>query len=399
MKTLSPTPTPTPTLTPTPKPADPSASASASTLPATLCALTLVAVMALGAVQVVGSVRTGLDFPQTLSDFREGRSTQTLEKQIDLKLPQRATLIAGANSLSYTLMGGAGDQVRLGRDDWLYLTDEVRFHPDAQANQAARIDLLGRTAQALSKRGVRLIVVLVPDKARVHPQFLRWPLAGEGRLPAQTRDRYGLALNALRAQSVTTVDLLTPLSAEARATPVYYRTDTHWNQDGARIAAQAVAAVVRDTELALESAAFTTDSPGAASERPGDLIRLMGLSNAPNALRPLPDREALLTTRPTRAPTAGGLLGDADATPVTLVGTSYSLRGNFHGFLQQALSARVLNAARDGGGFLQAATDYIKDDAFTSSPPQVLVWELPERFLGVPLDQESTWLKQAGLAP
>ena len=392
-------PSSSPPSSPSPTPPSPVSRPLASlSVFSTLCALTLLVVMLAGAVQVVGALRSDLEFPRTVSDFREGRSTQTLEKQIDLKLPLRSTLIATANSLRYTLLGGAGDQVRLGRDDWLYLADEVRFYPDADANQATRMALLGRVSQALAQRNVQLIVALVPDKARVHPQFLPWPLVGDGRLSMVTRNRYGNALTALRAQGVTTVDLLTPLRAAAPVAPVYYRTDTHWNQDGARIAAQAVADAARHAALALEPAAYETDSPGPVAERPGDLIRLMGLSHAPNALRPRPDREAALTTRQTDGgKAAGGLLGDADAVPVTLVGTSYALRGNFHGFLQQALSARVLNAARDGGGFLQAATDYFKDEAFISSPPRLLVWELPERFLGAALDQEAGWLKQVGL--
>jgi alginate O-acetyltransferase complex protein AlgJ len=85
--------------------------------------------------------------------------------------------------------------------------------------------------------------------------------------------------------------------------------------------------------------------------------------------------------------------------PVVLTGTSYSLRANFHGFLQQELAAKVLNTAKDGGGFLQAATEYLKDESFRSSKPKVLIWELPERFLGMKLDDEAKWLQTVGLHP
>jgi alginate O-acetyltransferase complex protein AlgJ len=74
------------------------------------------------------------------------------------------------------------------------------------------------------------------------------------------------------------------------------------------------------------------------------------------------------------------LLGEFEI-PVTLVGTSYSKRANFHGFLEQALGARVLNAARDAAGFIQSANEYFSDDAFRSAPPRVLIWEVPERVL------------------
>ena len=32
-----------------------------------------------------------------------------------------------------------GNLSRIGKDEWLFLTEELRFYPDAAANQAARI--------------------------------------------------------------------------------------------------------------------------------------------------------------------------------------------------------------------------------------------------------------------
>ncbi len=372
-------------------------------------AVTLIAVMAFGVWQVTAAVRSGLEFPPTFLDFREGRMTGAIEKQIDQKLPARPWLIAVANSLRYKLTHGGGDQVRLGVNDWLYLADEVRYYPDADTNQAARIALLSQTSKALDKLGVKLVVALVPDKARIYPQYL-----AEGHIPGFTQNRYTQALQDLRAQGVITADLLAPFtrgasasagaSANAGIDAIYYRTDTHWNTQGAQFAAQALAATVAtaglSASLADDATTFATQSSGAAAERPGDLIRLMGLSDVPNFWRPHPDSEVPVTTKQTSVDKAGGgLLGDAEVIPVTLVGTSYSLRGNFHGYLQQALSVKVLNTAKDGGGFLQAATDYFKDDAFKTSKPKVLVWELPERFLPAPLDKEGEWLKSVGLTP
>ncbi|MEY2954094.1 MAG: hypothetical protein RLZZ401_2181 [Pseudomonadota bacterium] len=358
---------------------------------------TLVLVMAWGAWQVVAAVRQGLEYPHTLSDFREGRSTQAIEKQIDQKLPAREWLIAGANALRFRLMHGAADQVRLGQSDWIYLTDEVRHHASAQANQVARIDLLAQTARSLQAQGVQLLVLLVPDKARVYPQYLP-----EGAAPGFTQARYAQALQALRDKGVPTVDVLAPLALAARDTrqPVYYRTDTHWNMLGARVAAQAVAQAVKTMPLELPDTRFVTESSSPQAPRPGDLLRLMGLLQVPNFWRPQPDEEAATVTRQTSADVAtGGLLGNAAGPPVVLVGTSYSLRGNFQGQLQEALSAKLLSTAKDGGGFLQAASDYFADEAFQSDKPKLIIWEVPERFLPEPLTQEKNWLATVKLAP
>ena len=75
------------------------------------------------------------------------------------------------------------------------------------------------------------------------------------------------------------------------------------------------------------------------------------------------------------------------------------MRGNFHGYLQQALTAKVLNVAKDGGGLLQATTEYLTDESFRSAKPKVLVWEVPERFMFTKLDGEPKWLERVALRP
>ncbi len=359
-------------------------------------ALAFIAVMLVGAWQITAAALNpdGLEFPRTLLDFREGRTTQELEKQLDKHLPVRTSLIAGANTLRYLITGGGGDQVRTGRDQWLFLTDELRYDVDGAANLKTRVDMLGTAAQRLNERGVKLVIALVPDKARIYESKL-----ASGQYPAYNQSRYQDALAALRERKVTTVDLLQPLTQAALKSEVFYRTDTHWNQVGAQVVAHAVASQVQQLGISLEATTFKTTSEAAPVERVGDLVRLMGLQDMPNSVRPMPDQEASASTTQTSAESAGGgLFGDV-AVPVVMTGTSYSMRGNFHGYMQQALSSKVLNTAKDGGGFLQAATAYLSDEAFRTSKPKVLIWEVPERFLMTKLDDESTWLAKVKLSP
>lgn len=360
---------------------------------AALVALTFSCVMVIGAWQVIAAAvySGGLEFPRTWMDFREGRSTGAIEKQLDQKLPARSALITAANTVRYLLTGSAGEQVRTGRDGWLFLADELRFEAEGNAHLQVRAALLGSAARRLEQRGVKLVVTLVPDKARVYSSKL-----ASGHYPEYNRSRYQDALSALQIQGVTVVDLLQPLALAATQGDVYYRTDTHWNQNGAQVAAETVAREVQRIGLELEKTTFDSSTRGDPVERSGDLIRLMGLEGAPKALGPRPDLEALVVTRQTSADNAVGLFGDS-LVPVVLTGTSYSLRGNFHGFLQQALVTKVLNAAKDGGGFLQATTQYLNDEAFRSAKPKVLIWEVPERFLPSKLDEEQKWLGKVGL--
>ncbi len=350
-----------------------------------LAALTLSSVMLAGTWQIIAAaiLPAGLDFPRSWLDFREGRSTGALEKQLDQRLPARSALVDAANSLRYLLTGSGGEQVRPGKDGWLFLTEEFRYDADGRANLKVRAELLGAAARSLQRQGVKLIVAVVPDKARVYSNKL-----SSTRYPEYNRSRYADAVNAFEQQGVTTVNLLQPLVRAAAQGEVYYRTDTHWNQNGAEVAAQAVAAAIKQLGLVLEETSFSSRK-GSPVERPGDLIRLMGLGENFRMLGLLPDTEAPVVTEQSSAQSAG-LFGDS-AVPVVVTGTSYSLRANFVGYLQQAVSSKVLNAAKDGGGFLQATTSYLKDDAFRSSKPKVLVWEVPERFLWQALDDEKKW--------
>ena len=358
-----------------------------------LAVLTLTGVMLVGAWQIIAAAvdPAGLEFPRNWLDFRQGRSTGALEKQLDQKLPARSTLIGAANSVRYLLTGSGGEQVRTGKHGWLFLTEELRFDADGSANLKARAELLGAASRSLERQGVRLIVALVPDKARVYSSML-----ATGRYPDYNSPRYANALSAFHKQGVTTVNLLPPLVQAASQAEVYYRTDTHWNQIGAKVAAEAVASTIKQLGQELQKTSFSSKK-AAPVERPGDLIRLMGLGDTAHMLGLQPDAEAPETTLQVGADSAD-LLGD-NAVQVVLTGTSYSLRANFVGYLQQSLSAKVLNAAKDGGGFLEATTLYLKNEAFNSSKPKVLVWEVPERYLWGQQNESHGWLRNVCLTP
>jgi alginate O-acetyltransferase complex protein AlgJ len=348
---------------------------------ALLTAIALCSVMALGAWQISTAARDpgGLDFPRTWLDFRQGRTTLGLEKQLDHKLPARETLIAFANSVRYVLTGGTGDKVRPGSDDWLFSVDELQFFNDAKASQQSRLATLTHAASALKAQGVTLLVALVPDKARVYARHMPG-----GHYPYWHAERYNSILGTLNAQGVQTVDLLSALSRTSSTELFYYRTDTHWNQLGAQRAAEAVAARVKILSPDLPQTSFVSQTTGPKAPRTGDLLRMTGLSNMPDWIRPMPDEEAPVSTQKKEEQQAGGLF-DNVSVPVALVGTSYSQRANFHGYLQQALGAEVLNVARDGGGFIQSAKDYLADESFKTAKPRVLIWEVPERMFSAPL--------------
>lgn len=319
------------------------------------------------------------DVPTTMEAVRSGVASDKFSKHVDTHLPARQALIATANAGRYIIFQGAGDDVRLGRDEWLFSVEEIKYEAQSDAWMGQRLDTVARVSQWLEQRGIRLIVALLPDKARVQvAQF-----AG-GKYPVWYDHRYGVALQSLRTAGVHAVDVGTVLQSEALRMPMFYSSDTHWNQDGADLAAQAVARQVQELVPNLPEVRFKTEVAAIGETRAGDLLRLIGLSDVPDWLRPNPDVERVQTTVQVSEKAQGGLLDDASV-PVVLVGTSYSRRANFHGALQQHLSAEVLNMSKDGGGFATAMKGYLSGEEITGSPPQVLIWEIPERMLSQPL--------------
>lgn len=320
------------------------------------------------------------EVPHEWSDMRSGVSSDKFSKFLDTHLPIREDLIAWANTGRFVFTQGAGDQVRLGRDEWLFSVEEVQYFPGASEFQAERVRRVVDVSNRLQAQGIQLLVVVVPDKARVHAQHL-----ASGTYPAWYEQRYPSLLQALNAGNVQTVDAWSALAQQASTQALYYRTDTHWNQAGARLVAELTAKHMQGQGTIEPQVEFATAAgEGAPAERIGDLLNMMGMSHIPNLLRPNPDMELADRTTKTSGNPAASLLGDVSM-PVTLVGTSYSQRANFHGYLQMALRAEVLNVATDGGGFIHSLAAYLKDDAFQTSPPQWVIWEVPERVFSAPL--------------
>lgn len=314
------------------------------------------------------------------SSFLSGRLTGALNHVMAHDLPADPWFRLAGGALRWAVFGSGGPQVRVGCDGWLFLNEELRPWPDAAANERARIEGIIRTARRLEAEGIAVVLAVTPDKARVHAEHL----CGNA-YAAESLDRHAEAVAALRGAGLRLVEWLPVLQRATAEGPVYYRTDTHWNQRGAELAARALAAAAQDAPIRREDGIATVEAAEDTAYA-GDLLRLMGLDRAPDWLRPAPDRQRARTTRVPEA--TGGLLDDAPAPEVVLLGSSYSLNGNFHGALQEALRARVLNYGRAGGGVTGGARDYFGSPAWREARPKLVVWEILERGLGQPISAE-----------
>lgn len=288
--------------------------------------------------------------------------------------------------VGWLLLNDLGPRVKAGCEGWLFLGDELTVHTNGAFHANHRADIVKTVVEGLSARGTRVLVSVVPDKTRIEVDRLC-----ALRRPASLDARQAAWFAAMSARSLPNVELDRPLQrVKDRVGAAYDRTDTHWSLEGARAAADAIAAHMHSQGFSPSPEVGFNVSSAPVAPRWGDLIRLAGLDQLPSHLRPAPDQVALPLFE-TRAPaaqalSADALFGDGPATQrVTLVGSSYSRNGHFSDWLSLALRADVGNLARDGGGFAQSMLDFLKQEARAEKATSWLIWEIPERVLQEPI--------------
>jgi alginate O-acetyltransferase complex protein AlgJ len=178
-----------------------------------------------------------------------------------------------------------GSPVTLGRDGWLFylvhrgsqgVRPELDFSPEELERWASALEARQRT---LAARGVEFLVVFAPNKESIYPDLLPADLPA-----ARARSRLDVLLDRLRAGGIVRVVDLRPALREARSAgspfrgyPLYYRTDSHWNDLGAWLASRQVLAALKEDFPAVEIPSGSDLRLSLETTSGGDLARMQGL--------------------------------------------------------------------------------------------------------------------------
>ncbi|MBC3919013.1 cell division protein FtsQ [Undibacterium sp. CY18W] len=330
----------------------------------------------------------GIDNPTRLLD---GEATRQFSAQLNSYFLLSKPFAKIERGVTWLLAGDTGVSVRKGCTDWLFLTDELTPFANAADNAAARAKIITQTASDLQKRGIKLVVAVVPDKTRIEHDHL----CGLHRPPGFAT-RVDDWVKILTASKVDTLDFTPTLAAMTEER--YYRSDSHWNEHGSNAAAKALAEHLQALNLVDKPKASPDPKAIQSSrvERSGDLMRVSNLEGLPAWVRPATEVTQISKVAPVTV-ASDDLFGDAGLPPVALVGTSFSRASNFSPFLSQHLGSPVANLAKDGGDFDGAAYAYLNSNEFKTQAPKVVVWEVPERMLPKPLSvSEKKWLASLG---
>ncbi len=330
-----------------------------------------------GGVGLAAVTISALELPTTES-YLDGIWTSAFEDSLEEALPVREAAIAAWGWVDYFGFGDGRPGVLVGEHGWLYTTEEFAWPEGGAVEVSAKLARVQELSDRLADKGISLVVALIPAKRRVAAEHL-----GSLGVPERHDRLYADFLRGLQDAGISAPDLAAPLSGSDEQ--LFLRTDTHWTPRGAEVVARAVGTAVESARLfpELDAVPHTRKHTGTISHK-GDLLSFLPLG-------PLQDRgpqQDELATFETSSSGGGlGLLDEA-APPVALVGTSYSAKADW-GFaeaLEVALGADVLNVAMEGKGPIVPMYRYLENQAFEQTPPKLVIWEIPERYLPVRYD-------------
>ena len=159
----------------------------------------------------------------------------------------RGPLIRFHNKIKYQWFNVSGvPKVIIGKDGWLFQARKSEepgtpgYFPSIQLFTPRQLEewtrLVEQRRRWLAKRGIDYLLILVPDKGSVYPEYLPDSLQ-----PFYHRSRLAQLAAYLRTHStVPVLDLRNTLLPAKKDVLLYCKTDSHWNRYGACIAAHAI---------------------------------------------------------------------------------------------------------------------------------------------------------------
>ena len=303
-----------------------------------------------------------------------------------LKLNFIHCVLVMTTALSLSAQAQDGSSVVIGKNDWLFTKYEFADPSDAADTQAT-IQVLDKINKMFERKGITLAMVMVPSKIRVNAD----KLPDGTKLDAYTAGKYDNAVKALKAAGVNIISLnqafLTSPNRDGEKS-LFMRLDTHWSHSGAMLAAETVKAEIT-TNPTLKAAWSSTPeekhsltwNDQSNPVRTRDLVRLL-----PGGTVNYPPEKVLQFKVKRENETNAGLLGSGDATQITVIGSSYSNKNTgYPDALRYVLQRNLLDISIpvDQGPWVGMEA-YLKNDAFKTNKPKLIIWEIPERELRSP---------------
>lgn len=325
-----------------------------------------------------------------LSDLINGQWASGYETTFNESLPTYNNTKSLWSFMLYKFYQIGKQGVIVGNDGWLFTDEELVFNPDHVLNIQENTQYVIDTQTLLKKNNVELIISVIPAKARIYKEKL-----GRYSFPTYNEGVYYGFIKTLKDIGIVTADLHWIMQKKKSDFPLFLKNDTHWTQAGAKVAARTIYSVYEkhlQKTLSWDKIEYTTKSTGKIDHE-GDLQRFIPVGKFIDKTDLHHELLNKLSSESTANETESNLDLFGDNTPaITLVGTSYSAnrKWGFNYALKELFQSDILNAADNGLGPFKTMEQYLSNDAFNNNPPQLIIWEIPERYLSVKYNLKNT---------
>jgi len=242
---------------------------------------------------------TGGPISRLFSANRETlRSIHTYEESLEEHSVVGAWLRPRVQAFLTGSLGAGNEQVYCGRDGWLFYRPAVDhltmrgFLEDREFTRRVEsgtewqeppqpnpLTAILEFRDQLAQRGIELLVVPIPVKAAIHPEFLSTRFANA--TEPVSNPSFPRFLSYLAAHEVRVYDP-TPLFWEGRSTSremLYLSTDTHWTPQAMDLVAAGVAEIARDILGPSETHGNEITDDDLEVSRVGDLAEMLEMAS------------------------------------------------------------------------------------------------------------------------
>ena len=202
--------------------------------------------------------------------FVDGKLLRKFEQAYDKRFFLREPSVQLWADAQYLLFREGTKGVVLGKDGWLYTSQEYRVPNDLEANLQGQLAQIDAVQAQLAQHGKRLVLLPLPMKLDIYAAHAEHPF------DPRAISLYDRFVAQLQARNVTVTPLRSAFLDNLGGPPLFLKSDTHWSPDGARLAAFELARTrpqVRLLSLHPGTVVSGLSQPfrGAYSARPADV--------------------------------------------------------------------------------------------------------------------------------
>jgi hypothetical protein len=257
--------------------------------------VSLAVIMAPGLIQTVSELWSG-EQPRALDIFVQpptARNLHAYEQSLEETSLVVKQIRPWMQYLEWRFLADGGEKAVVGRHGWLFYLPGVRYLVERQTSDFQNLSddplpAIRSFRDQLQARGIRLLVVPVPNKESVYPEMLAKRAEDAGVVVCEQTRRL---LDQLRHSGIEYVDLfeLFRRAKQEESTSgsrrLYLAHDSHWSPEGARMAAGAVVHRVLDGGT-LNRGDHAYVERSVTVQRLGDLVQMLQAPQIERALEP-----------------------------------------------------------------------------------------------------------------